>query len=141
LSILTTARRASTTTSSADVLLSELSAATLSPTRDERGIVVTLRDVFRGNAIDAAAQPRLEALGRVASAHGDLPIQIVVHDAVASGPSDERAKAVAAALVKGGAKADKIASVMAGTRAPVVDPNDARNRPRNARVEVVFVTP
>jgi flagellar motor protein MotB len=142
LSILTTARRASTATSSADVLLSELSAASLAPTRDERGIVVTLRDVFRGNAIDAPAQPRLEALGRVASAHGDMPIQIVVHDAVvAAGPSDERAKAVAAALVKGGAKADKIASVMAGTRAPVVDPNDARNRQRNARVEVVFITP
>jgi len=141
LSILTTARRASTASSAADVLLSELSAASLSPTRDERGIVVTMRDVFRGNAIDAAAQPRLEALGRVASSHGDLPIQVVVHDAVAAGPSDERAKAVAAALVKGGAKADKIAPVMAGTRAPVVDPNDARNRQRNARVEVVFVTP
>jgi flagellar motor protein MotB len=142
LSILTTARRAVTSsTSSADVLLSELSAASLSPTRDERGIVVTLRDVFHGNAIDAAAQPRLEALGRVASAHGDLPIQIVVHDAVPMSPSDDRAKAVAAALVKGGAKADKIAPFMAGTRSPVVDPSDARNRSRNARVEVVFVTP
>ena len=141
LSILTTARRANAASSSADVLLSELSAASLSPTRDERGIVVTMRDVFRGNAIDAPAQPRLEALGRVASAHGDLPIQVVVHDAIAASTSDERAKAVAAALVKGGAKADKIATVMAGTRAPVVDPNDARNRQRNARVEIVFVTP
>jgi flagellar motor protein MotB len=141
LTILTTARRATASSSSADVLLSELSAASLAPTRDERGIVVTMRDVFRGSAIDAATQPRLEALGRVASAHGDLPIQIVVHDAIVANANDERAKAVAAALVKGGAKADKIASVMAGTRAPVVDPSDARNRQRNARVEIVFVTP
>jgi flagellar motor protein MotB len=141
LTILTQARRANASSSSADVLLSELSAAALTPTRDERGVVVTLRDVFRGNAIDAAAQPKLESLGRVAAAHGDLPIQIVVHDAAQAGPSDERAKAVAAALVKGGAKADKIGGVMAGTRAPIVDPNDAHNRQRNARVEVVFVTP
>jgi flagellar motor protein MotB len=142
LSILTQARRASPATAqtAADVLLSELSAASLSPTRDERGVVVTLRDVFRGNTVAPEAQPRLEALGRVAAAHADLPIQVVVHDATPQGPSDERAKAVAASLVKGGAKADKIATVMAGTRAPVVDPNDARNRGRNARVEVVFVT-
>jgi flagellar motor protein MotB len=141
LSILTQARRATTTPQTADVLLSELSAASLAPTRDERGIVVTLRDVFRGTAIDAPAQPRIEALGRVAAAHADMPIQVVVHDANPTGPSDDRAKSVSAALVKGGAKADKIATVMAGTRAPVVDPNDARNRARNARVEVVFVTP
>lgn len=142
LSILTQARRASPATAqtAADVLLSELSAASVSPTRDERGVVVTLRDVFRGNTVAPEAQPRLEALGRVASAHADLPIQVVVHDATPQGPSDDRAKAVAAALVKGGAKADKIATIMAGTRAPVVDPNDARNRARNARVEVVFVT-
>jgi flagellar motor protein MotB len=142
LSILTQARRAQAATAqtAADVLLSELSAASLAPTRDERGVVVTLRDVFRGSAVDPAAQPRLEALGRVAAAHADLPIQLVVHDATPQGPSDDRAKAAAAALVKGGAKADKIATVMAGTRAPIVDPNDARNRARNARVEVVFVT-
>ncbi len=144
LSVLTQARRAQTTTAQAvtgaDVLLSELSAASLAPTRDERGVVVTLRDVFRGSAVDPAAEPRLEALGRVAAAHADLPIQVVVHDATAQGPSDDRAKAAAAALVKGGAKADHIATVMAGTRAPIVDPNDARNRARNARVEVVFVT-
>jgi len=142
LSILTQARRAAPTTAqtAADVLLSELSAASLSPTRDERGVLVTLRDVLRGNTVAPEAQPRLEALGRVAAAHADLPIQVVVHDATPQGASDDRAKAVAAALVKGGAKADKVATVMAGTRAPVVDPNDARNRGRNARVEVVFVT-
>jgi outer membrane protein OmpA-like peptidoglycan-associated protein len=69
-----------------------------------------------------------------------LAVQIVVHDAVAQSGGDERAKAAAAAVVKGGAKADRLATVMAGTRTPVVDPSDLRNRGRNARLELVFLT-
>ncbi len=145
LALLTQARRQTQSAQSArattpDGLLSELSAAGLSPSRDERGVVVTLRDVFRGAQLAADASTKLEALGRVASAHADVGVQVVVHDAVAQGPSDERGKAAAAAIVKGGAKADRVSFVMAGTRSPVVDPNDARNRARNARVDVVFVT-
>jgi len=145
LSLLTQARHAARTSASAattatDVLLSELSAAGLSPARDERGVVVTLRDAFRGRALAPDAETHLEALGRVAAAHADLAVQVVVHDATPQPPGDDRAKLASAALVKGGAKTDKIQTFMAGTRAPVVDPNDARNRARNARLEVVFVT-
>ncbi|HEY1960075.1 MAG TPA: hypothetical protein VGH28_30910 [Polyangiaceae bacterium] len=145
LALLTQARHAVRTSASAattatDVLLSELSAAGVSPTRDERGVVVTMRDAFRGRALAPDAETHLEALGRVAAAHADLALQVVVNDATPQGPSDERAKLASAALVKGGAKADKVETFMAGTRAPVVDPNDARNRARNARLEVVFVT-
>ncbi len=140
LSIMTQARRTAQVTTPTDVLLTELSAAAASPSRDERGVVVTLRDVFRGNQLAPEASTKLEAFGRVAAAHADVAVQIVVHDASPQGASDERGKAAAASLVKGGAKADKVAAIMAGTRAPVVDPNDARNRARNARLEIVFVT-
>lgn len=145
LSLLTQARHsartsASSATTATDLLLSELSAAGLSPTRDERGVVVTLRDAFRGRALAPDAETRLEALGRVAAAHADLAVQVVVHDAIPQPPGDDRAKAASAALIKGGAKPDKIQTFMAGTRAPLVDPSDARNRARNARVEIVFVT-
>lgn len=140
LTFLTQARRVATQTTTADVLLTELSAANMSPSRDERGIIVTLRDAFRGAQVVPDALTKLEALGRVAAAHADLAVQIVVHDAVAQAGGDERAKAVAAAIVKGGAKADRLATVMAGTRVPVVDPSDLRNRGRNARLELVFVT-
>jgi TPR repeat protein len=140
LSLLTQARRGVQASTTADGLLTELSAAGSSPSRDERGIVVTLRDAFHGSQVAPDAATKLEALGRVAAAHADLAMQVVVHDAVPQGGGDERAKAAAAVIVKGGAKADRMATVMAGTRAPVIDPLDARNRGRNARLELVFVT-
>ena len=143
LALLTQARHAAQgagTPTTPDGLLAELSAAGSSPSRDERGVVVTLREVFRGAQLAPEASQKLEALGRVAASHADVGVQVVVHDAVAQSGGDERGKAVEAALVKGGAKADRVTHVMAGTRAPVVDPADARNRGRNARVEIVFVT-
>lgn len=145
LSLLTRARHAARTSASSattatDVLLSELSAAGMSPARDERGVVVTLRDAFHGRVLAPAAATHLEALGRVAAAHADLAVQAVVHDAAPQPAGDDRAKAAAAALAKGGAKPDRIETFMAGTRAPVVDPSDARTRGRNARLEIVFVT-
>jgi len=81
LSLLTQVRRVAQSSTTADVLLTELSAAALSPTRDERGVVVTLRDAFRGAQVVSEAASKLEALGRVAAAHADLAVQVVVHDA------------------------------------------------------------
>lgn len=143
LEVLTKARRDQTSTAKTlpDALLTELSAAGQAPTRDERGVVVTLRDVFRGAALAPDAQKALEALGRVAAAHGDVGVQIVVHDAAPLAGGADRAKTAAAVVVAGGAKADHVVSDSAGTKAPVVDPIDAKNRGRNARLEVVFVTP
>ena len=143
LDALTKARRDQTSTAKTlpDALLTELSAAGQAPTRDERGVVVTLRDVFRGAALAPDAQKALEALGRVAAAHGDVGVQIVVHDAAPLAGGAERAKTAAAVIVAGGAKADHVVSDTAGTKSPVVDPSDAKNRGRNARLEVVFVTP
>lgn len=140
LSLLTHARRVTQGATSSDVLLTELSAAGSSPTRDERGIAVTLRDAFRGVQVAPDAETKLEALGRVAAAHADVAVQVVVHDATPQPGGDDRAKAAAAALIKGGAARDRLGAVSAGTRAPVVDPSDVRNRARNARLEIVFVT-
>jgi flagellar motor protein MotB len=140
LTLLSEARRTAQGTTQTDVLLSELSAASLAPNRDERGVVVTLRDVFHGNQLAPDAETKLEALGRVAAAHADVGVQVVAHDAAFTSGGEDRAKAAAAAIVKGGAKSDRVTSASAGTRTPVVDPNDARNRARNARLDVVFVT-
>lgn len=141
LGVLTRARRAgSPSATAADVLLAELSAAGQSPSRDERGVVVTLRDAFRGNALTPEAQKALEALGRVAAAHADVGVQVVVHDATALAQGPDRARVAAGALATGGAKPDHTAAEYAGIKIPIVDPADAKNRPRNARVDVVFVT-
>jgi outer membrane protein OmpA-like peptidoglycan-associated protein len=145
LDVLTRARRTSgRREDSADALLAELSASGgWDPTRDERGVVVVLRGGFVGAKLTDDGASKLEKLGRIAGAHPNGGVQVVVHDAQAAGPKDDgdaqRADAVAKALVAGGAVPARIKTERAGTRAPLVDPTDARLRARNERVEVVFV--
>ncbi|HEX3769583.1 MAG TPA: hypothetical protein VHV30_01905 [Polyangiaceae bacterium] len=144
LDVLTRARRASGhLEDGADALLAELSASGgWDPTRDERGIVVVLRGGFAGAKLTDDGASKLAKLGRVAAAHPSAGVQVVVHDAQPRAGDDadvQRADAVANALVTGGAAAARIEKERAGTRAPLVDPGDARLRARNERVEVVFV--
>jgi flagellar motor protein MotB len=149
LTLLTRARRADGAASHVDpdVLLSELSASgSFEPSRDERGIVVILRDAFKGASLTADAAKRLEELGRVAVAHAPFAVQVVVHDASPPSPAElaadgQRGKAVAAALVAAGEPEARVRVEAAGARLPLVDPQDARHRGRNARLEVVFVSP
>ncbi|WP_437652682.1 hypothetical protein [Sorangium sp. So ce1182] len=158
LAALTAARRAATPVTRApgagDALLAELSAAgTWSPVRDDRGIVVTLRGLFAGNALTKAGEARLRDLARVAAAHPSFPVAVVVHTDRDISSREEpawsaRADAVVRALgpapgaSAGGASpaTQPIAPFVAGSAAPVVDPGGSE-RARNARVEVVFVTP
>jgi flagellar motor protein MotB len=147
LTLLTQARRTATTSADADGLLAELSAAGgLDPSRDERGIVVTLRNAFKGTVLTPEADGRLRELGRVGAAHPAYALQVVLHDATAPKPAEAtddttRADAAARALVAGGATATKVKAETAGDRAPIVDPADAAHRARNARLDVVFVAP
>jgi flagellar motor protein MotB len=150
LSLLSKARRtadASSSSGQADALLDELSkAGGWDPSRDERGVVVTLREAFTGSSLTPDAEKKIRALGQVAAAHTGVAVQIVVHDAAAPSAADlandeKRADAAAKALVAGGATAAKVKWETAGAKAPVADPTDAKSRARNARVEIVFVTP
>jgi len=145
LEVLTRARRASGDDGGAsDALLTELSASGgWDPGRDERGVVVTLHDAFRGAELARDATSKLKDLGRVAAAHPGFALQVVVHDALPTRPKDDddtrRAGAAVQALVAGGATAGRIKPELAGTHAPLVDPGDARQRTRNERLDVVFV--
>ncbi len=152
LDVLTRARRATgDDADAADALLAELSASGgWAPSRDERGVVVTLHDAFQGPALSADAAGRLKELGRVAAAHAGFVLQVVVHDAVepatggnaGAGAADadaKRADAAAQALASGGATAGRLKTELAGARAPLVDPSDARARGRNERLDVVFI--
>lgn len=143
---LTLARRPATQKSPAagvgDALLAELSAASLLPFRDDRGVVVTLRTVFNAkDQFSAEAATELETLGKVAKAHPDFPLLAVVH--VARGNASTRdasqAAAVADALRKAGAP--RVQAETAGAAQPVLDPARPGAGERNARVEVVFVSP
>jgi hypothetical protein len=151
LSVLTRTRRQAgaassggTTDGSADGLLAELGAmgqkSGFSPSRDERGVVVVLRDVFEGEAVGSRAKGLLEQLDRVASAHKRFAIAVVVH-------SDKPVSA--ADRAKWDARAGKIASLFASvpeTRrlalfAADALPAAAGKNARNTRVEIVFIAP
>jgi hypothetical protein len=128
----------------ADSLLAELSAAGgWDPARDERGVTVTMREVFRGADLTSGAEAKLAELGRVAVAHPLFAVQVVIHDARPPAPGDrtdaQRADSVVKALVRAGAPAARVRAELAGALAPVVDPADAKARGRNERLEIVFV--
>jgi hypothetical protein len=126
----------------ADALLAELSHAKLFPYRDDRGVVVTLRGLFRGGtSISGAAKSQLSKLGQVAKAHPDFPVLVVDHSA--QGPrtafGQKRAEAVAQALRDAGAP--HVDAQAAGSAVPVVDPSRQDAGARNARTEIIFVAP
>jgi flagellar motor protein MotB len=145
LDVLTRARRSSgAPLGAADGLLAELSASGgLDLARDERGVVVTLRGIYHGSTLTDAGASTLKDLGRVAAAHPAFALQVVVHDAAprpGGDPTDsDRGKAAAGALVDAGATAGRVGVELAGAREPVADPASAAQRPRNERVDVVFV--
>jgi outer membrane protein OmpA-like peptidoglycan-associated protein len=147
LSALTAARRTAAATSSvgrADQLLAELSAmGSLAPARDDRGVVVTVRNVFGGADLTRDGREQIGALGRVAQAHPDFPVQVVVHSAAKGKTADERKKgdAIAKALAEAGAKSDRVSVEPAGAAHPVLDPGVARNPTRSERIEIIFVDP
>jgi outer membrane protein OmpA-like peptidoglycan-associated protein len=152
LAALTAVRRASSPTSRApgagDALLAAISATgSFSPSRDDRGVAVTLRGIFSGAgaALTAQGEQKLAELGKIAAAHPAFPLEVVIHsDKPAAGRDEEaqraRGEAVQKALEKAAGAKAKIAAVVAGNRAPVADPAGP-DKARNARVEIVFVTP
>jgi hypothetical protein len=152
LAALTAVRRASTQATRApgigDALLAEISATgKLDPSRDDRGVSVTLRGVFGGGAagLTPAGEARLSELGKIAAAHAAFPVEVVLHTDKPLSPSEEsahRAKAelAARALLKTAGGGVRALPIVAGNRAPVADPSGP-DRARNARLEIVFVTP
>jgi flagellar motor protein MotB len=111
-------------------------------------VTVTLRNLFKGEALTPAASSRLAELGRIAAAHPTFPVVVVLHqdkEPAKKGKDqrDERAQMSRAELVVKALKAERaprVELVLAGAALPVVNPEGA-DRARNARVEVVFVTP
>jgi outer membrane protein OmpA-like peptidoglycan-associated protein len=142
---LTLARRPATqrapATPQADALLSELSASGLSPTRDDRGVVVTLRDVFKGDDIASSSKERLQGLGRVAKTHPAFPVLVVVHSGRGGTAErdEKRAKSVSLVLTEQGA--GRVESHGAGSAQPLLSSDQATSAARNERVEVIFVSP
>jgi hypothetical protein len=143
LSALTEARRpaaqAAPEAGATDALLDELGKASLTPSRDDRGVSVAVRNAFEGTLLSASARERLVALGQVAKSHPDFPVLVVVHGAKAGAtPADvDHASAAAQALREAGAT--RVETKAVGDALPIAVPG--RDAKRNERVEVVFVAP
>lgn len=153
LAALTLTRRAASPTSRAagagDALLAAISATrSYAPARDDRGVVVALRGAFAGNggALSPQGEARLAELGKIAAAHPTFPIEIIVHTDKPLPKREEeaahtRAEAAARALEKAaGATRVRTLALVAGADLPVADPRGPE-RARNARIEIVFITP
>ncbi|HEY6725437.1 MAG TPA: hypothetical protein VI197_15485, partial [Polyangiaceae bacterium] len=112
--------------------------------RDDRGVVVVLRDVLtaQGTPTSSGAE-QLEALARVAKAHPKFPLLVVTHSASpsntasAAGPRD--LEALVGFLKDKGAPS--VQGHAAGDAQPVAPPKRPGARERNTRVELVFVSP
>ncbi len=133
-------------TGAGDALLEELSKLGHgTPRRDDRGVVVTLRDVFQGEVLSEQGHKAIEAIAKVAAQHQRFPVIVVLHD---DKPLED--PPVAATLSRGAKVvtelravlgADRVSdAVLAGDASPVVDPSSP-HRKRNQRVDVVFVSP
>lgn len=152
LSVLTRARRAGDAAGAqagvGEQLLGELAAYArraggLSAQRDERGVVVVLGQVFDRDKLRPEAAARLAELDRVAAAHPSFPLAIVVHTDQPVSARDEaawQARAERVAEVFASRPAERRLAIVAGNSLPLVD-HQARDRAKNARVEIVFLTP
>jgi hypothetical protein len=132
-------------TGAGDALLDALSKARVgTPLRDDRGVVVTLRDAFAGDALSPSGEKALDAIGAVAKEHPGFPVLVVLHQTRALDAAGERRwrelgdKMVAA--LKQRVKAPVGGPEIAGAATPVVDPK-GKHSARNERVEILFVTP
>jgi hypothetical protein len=122
-----------------DALLAELSRADFLPFRDDRGVVITLRPVREGGKLSPKLSEKLGELGRVAKAHPEFPVLVVLHDARAGAKDDGLSAQAVEALKQGGAI--RIESRSAGSSSPVVPPERTGAAARNERLEIVFVSP
>lgn len=125
----------------ADVLLDELSAAGAAPSRDDRGVAVSLRDLFGADGkLTDRARSELARLVRVSEAHPDFPVLLVGHSANRSATElGRQLQLVRAALADSGVS--KLAVESVGDRQPLLPARSPSSSARNQRIELVFVAP
>lgn len=125
-----------------DTLLARLSDASLEPSRDDRGVVVTLQKPFgKDDQLSGEAKTRLGELAGVAKANPAFPVQVVIHSGTKLPPARETLRADRAASALREAGAPSVEAHAVGTALPGLDPKRSGGSERNERVEVVFIAP
>lgn len=138
----TQARQAAAERAPSDGLLSELSAAGAQPSRDDRGVVVVLRDLFdAGGALSASGRASLERLAAVAKSHPEYPLLVVGHASSAREASTVGKQLDVLKTTLSELGAAKLEAHNAGTQQPVLPGASPRAAERNQRFDIVFVAP
>lgn len=134
------AQMSSPTSEKPDQLFVELAQAGFAPSRDDRGIVVTLSQAFTGNSLDSKLPPKLAELGRLSQNHGETPVLIVAHSkkGEAKAIDQQRGDVAAAKLREAGVKNLVVQAV--GGRLPRASSSDLGAASLNERLEIIFVT-
>jgi outer membrane protein OmpA-like peptidoglycan-associated protein len=137
------ARRNAPAAGQEDALFAELAqVGDLMPYRDDRGIVVTVRGLFgRAETLSKAGTDQLTMLGRVAKAHPEFPVLVVVHSSQGAATPRDSKRADAVAELLRGAGAPKVEARAAGGGQPIANPAKPGAPARNERIEIVFVSP
>jgi hypothetical protein len=126
----------------ADRLLSELSDASLLPSRDDRGVVITVHKPFeRDDNLTAEATKKLAELAGVAKTHPDFPLLLVVHSAGKLPEARDLARVERATSALKSQGVPNLDSASVGSALPGLDPRKPGAAARNERLEVVFVAP
>lgn len=126
----------------ADRLLSELSDAALVPSRDDRGVIITVHKPFeRDDSLTADALKKLTELAAVAKTHPDFPLLVVVHSAGKLPESRDLARVERATLALKNQGVANVAAANVGSALPGLDPRQPGAASRNERLEIVFVAP
>lgn len=123
-----------------DELFVKLSMADLTPSRDDRGIAVTVPDAFVGEGLSANAKASLKRLEPIIKAESAIALLVVVHAPNGNASRDEaRGRKVVAELAQMGASKTDLR--VAGDRLPLVERSLPGAAKRNERLELVFVIP
>lgn len=110
--------------------------------RDDRGIVVSLRDLVEsGGKLTNEGAELLGVLGRTAKAHPTFPLLVVAHTAQSKQDSEAEGHAQLVAQTLRDAGAPSVRTHVASNAQPVTDTRLPDAAARNTRVEVVFISP
>jgi hypothetical protein len=124
-----------------DRFLEEATALELPAVRDDRGLVLRLTNISRGNELESHTTEQLKKIGSLALNHKDFPVLLVVHSSAQT--ENQKAKlwgeTAKKSLESGGAPG--VVVLYAGASAPLVHRRSAGALAQNRRLEVVFVNP
>jgi hypothetical protein len=123
-----------------DELFVALSSSHYAPSRDDRGIAITLHEAFVASGLSPSARAELARLGPIVQTHKSIPVLVVVHGR-SDNPRVNEARGKAAADLLRQLGCTQIDARQVGDQLPLLDRREPDAEQRNERLEILFVIP